>query len=277
MPILFPGEVTGAGASLGSTTPAPLGTAAAGVATTAARSDHVHASIVDASVAAGAAIAESKLALAADAAVGTASRRTIGTGALQAAAGADLAASQAALMPLANAVETMPRHMIPSSSVNALATQRLYFMFFVATRDMLATQFKLPIAGTAAASITLARLGLYTAPNADGTGMTCVAASANSTTLGNATFATAVAPFGTSPVGGQAMPANYQLVRGNRYAIGVLFVGTTMPLLYGGLNIPAISTDTPRICGSLASQSDLVLNPGALSNTVASVYAAVAA
>jgi hypothetical protein len=43
--------------------------------------------VTDAKVAAGAAIAESKLALASDAAVGTASRRTLGTGSLQAAAG----------------------------------------------------------------------------------------------------------------------------------------------------------------------------------------------
>ena len=46
-------------------------------------------SVVDASVAAGAAIAESKLALASDAAAGTASRRTLGTGALQATSGTD--------------------------------------------------------------------------------------------------------------------------------------------------------------------------------------------
>lgn len=46
-------------------------------------------SVVDASVSASAAIAESKLALASDAAAGTASRRTLGTGALQAAAGND--------------------------------------------------------------------------------------------------------------------------------------------------------------------------------------------
>lgn len=46
-------------------------------------------SVVDASVSATAAIAESKLALASDAAAGVASRRTLGTGALQAAAGND--------------------------------------------------------------------------------------------------------------------------------------------------------------------------------------------
>lgn len=46
-------------------------------------------SVTDAKVAAGAAIAESKLSLASDAAAGTASRRTLGTGALQACAGND--------------------------------------------------------------------------------------------------------------------------------------------------------------------------------------------
>lgn len=45
--------------------------------------------VTDAKVAVGAAIAESKLSLASDAAAGTASRRTLGTGALQAAAGND--------------------------------------------------------------------------------------------------------------------------------------------------------------------------------------------
>lgn len=45
--------------------------------------------VTDASVSSGAAIAESKLALASDAAAGTASRRTLGTGATQAAAGND--------------------------------------------------------------------------------------------------------------------------------------------------------------------------------------------
>lgn len=53
--------------------------------------------IVDADVAAAAAIAESKLSLASDAAAGTASRRTLGTGALQAAAGNDSRFLQAAV------------------------------------------------------------------------------------------------------------------------------------------------------------------------------------
>lgn len=74
------------------------GTAAAGVSTAASASDHVHpssggglsnGSVTDVHVSATAAIQESKLALASDAAAGTASRRTLGTGATQAAAGND--------------------------------------------------------------------------------------------------------------------------------------------------------------------------------------------
>lgn len=52
-------------------------------------------SVTDAKVSATAAIAESKLALASDAAAGTASRRTLGTGALQAASGTDARLSDA--------------------------------------------------------------------------------------------------------------------------------------------------------------------------------------
>ncbi len=67
------------------------GTAAVGTSLRYAREDHVHGTdiVTDIKVAANAAIAESKLALASDAAAGTASRRTLGTGATQAAAGND--------------------------------------------------------------------------------------------------------------------------------------------------------------------------------------------
>ena len=149
-------------------------------------------------------------------------------------------------------------------------------MFVVATKTRTVGSFKLPVGGTGSAGITLARMGLFTAPNPDGTGMTCVAASASNTGLGNTTFATASASFATNAVGGQAMPASYQLTRGAVYAIGIIFVGSTMPSLYGSNNLPAIAFDSPRVVGSLSGQTDLVLNPGALSNTpAASIYAAL--
>lgn len=64
-------------------------------------------SITDADVAAGAAVAESKLALASDAAANVASRRTLGTGSLQAAAGNDARLSDART-PTAHAASHAP-------------------------------------------------------------------------------------------------------------------------------------------------------------------------
>jgi len=107
----------GGGAALASTAPPALADpAAVGTGTTASRADHVHPrtgliltgdarltdartptalSVVDASVSASAAIAETKLALATDAAAATGSRRTLGTTATSAAAGNDARLSDA--------------------------------------------------------------------------------------------------------------------------------------------------------------------------------------
>lgn len=190
----------------------------------------------------------------------------------------DTSVEVAARFPMASSAETIPRGMVPASSVTPFASGRLLFMFFVALEDLLASKFIFHTSGTAAASITLARMGLYTAPNPDGTGMTCVAASANTTTLGNATFTMTTPAFATNVVGGQAMPTSYQLIRGQRYAIGTIFVGTTMPSVYGTQNVPGSVFQTPRICGSLAGQTDLVLSPGALTDTpAANVYMGVKA
>ena len=74
----------------------PAGTGATRTLTIASTAAGVtDGSVTDAKVAAGAAIAESKLALASDAAAGVPSRRTLGTGALQAAAGNDARLSDA--------------------------------------------------------------------------------------------------------------------------------------------------------------------------------------
>lgn len=71
-------------------------------------------SVTNAKVAPGAAIEESKLALASDAAANVASRRTLGTGATQAAAGNDSRFSNAATSPLAVNRRLMQAHKNPS-------------------------------------------------------------------------------------------------------------------------------------------------------------------
>lgn len=235
-------------------------------------------SVTDVKVAAAAAIAESKLALAADAAAGVASRRTLGAGATQAAAGNHthsqdpaIAALIASRMYMAGAVETMPRLYVSDSGANPLASQRLYLMFFRPHESRTVSNFFISVGGTAAGGITLARMGLYTVANPDGTGLACVAASANDTTLGTTTFTNYTKAFSTATVGGQAMPTSYAVTAGQHYALGLLWVGTTMPKFYGCSYVPNSVCLSPRIVGSLAGQSNLPLNPAGLSDSPACV------
>ena len=74
-------------------------------------------SIVNADIAAGAAIVESKLTLASDAAAGTASRRTLGTGATQAAAGNH---THAQLHDRQHSVTSTSDHTFPGGTTNFL-------------------------------------------------------------------------------------------------------------------------------------------------------------
>ena len=161
-----PGGGGGGGAPLTTTEPAALGTAAAGSSVEAARADHVHAMPTAAQVGA----RDSSW-------VPTAAQ----VGAL---ASTWTPPAQLPTPPMDGAVETMNRVTVGDSSANLLVSGRLYFTFFTALSSITATKFKIQSTGTAAASITLARLGLYTAPNADGSGMTCVAACANTTVAG---------------------------------------------------------------------------------------------
>lgn len=79
-------------------------------------------SVTDAKVASSAAIAESKLALASDAATGTASRRTLGTGATQAAAGNHAHAAYAPIdQPIFTTSVTLPGD--PTSALGAATKQ----------------------------------------------------------------------------------------------------------------------------------------------------------
>lgn len=134
----------------------------------------------------------------------------------------------------------------------ALATGKAIFNGFTALADAPITSLSVFVRGTAAATITLARLGLYTVAG-DGS-VALVARTAASTTLGNATFAAAPAALDTT--GG--FPAAYAMTKGLRYALAALWVATTAPTLYGnGGSSAAANGFLPWCCTSLASQSDL--------------------
>jgi hypothetical protein len=117
-------------------------------------------------------------------------------------------------------------------------------------------------ANTGASGTTLARLGLYTF---DGTTATLVARTASDVTL----FGTTNTLYNRSfdIVGGY--PANYTLQAGQRYALGIIWVGSTSPTVYTAYNsVPGIiSSLSPRISGTVPLQSDLPLTSNSLSAT----------
>jgi len=124
--------------------------------------------------------------------------------------------------------------------------------YFTADHSFLASTLTMYVGSTAAAPTpTLCRLGLYSCNANDD--LTLVASTANDTSLYRNAYGTNVVPL-TAP---------YQLVAGQRYAIGYLTVSAaTMPNFHG-LQYPGSATVNtivrlaPAIVGRLLSQTDL--------------------
>lgn len=173
------------------------------------------------------------------------------SGNLYAAGNVETALQEAALLMYFRAqamagAETVPRLIANSTSV-VTSTGALRFTFFTAASSFTATQVQMQSGGTpAAATPTLARIGLYSvATNGD---LTLVASTANDTTL----FAAANTLYTRS------LSSSYQLVAGQRYAIAVLIVtATTAPTVLGSGIGTAASALSPRLSASIGSQTDL--------------------
>jgi len=132
----------------------------------------------------------------------------------------------------------------------AITSGTLWITFFTPTVTLTVSSITMATTQTAGASLTLARMGLYTF---DETTATLVARCASDTTLFNSTITAYTRSFATA--GG--FPSSYTLNAGSRYGVGVIVVGTTMPSLgLRAVNV-ALSSLTPRMSGTLASQSDL--------------------
>jgi hypothetical protein len=146
--------------------------------------------------------------------------------------------------------ETMPR--TAAAAAGNTVSGEVHLSFFTAAQTKTVSNISMVTSGTAAATVTTIRLGLYTV---DGSGnVTLVARTANDTTLFNATNATFTRPFNTT--GG--FPSSYELVAGTRYAVGFIVVATTRPSLYHcPTQNAAITSLAPRMAAVLASQTDL--------------------
>ena len=110
--------------------------------------------------------------------------------------------------------EAVPRTAV--ADTYPLDTGTMFATYFRARKTEPITSVRTWVDGTAAASITLARIGVYEAA-ADGA-LTLLTATANDTALWNATYS----PFT------KALADTFEKAAGARYAIGLLAVGTTM-------------------------------------------------
>ena len=143
-----------------------------------------------------------------------------------------------------NGVTLSPRSAGGDASVG-MTSQRMELTYFTADKSFTASKVRAAARGTAAATVTLIRFGLYTV---DGSGNgTLVASTPNDTALFAATFTTYT----------KNLSATYDIVAGQRYAAGWLVVATTMPAVYGIQPPQTNPNQAPRILGHITGLSDI--------------------
>ena len=149
-----------------------------------------------------------------------------------------------------SALDIYPRGEATSPGI-AQGSGTIYLTYFTPSVSFTVSSITMVSGTTAAAGLTLARMGIYTM---DETTATLVARTASDTTL----FTTASTAYTRSLSTTGGFPATYTLAAGTRYAIAVISVGTTAPLYAGRAMNAGVSALSPRVNSSLSSQSDLV-------------------
>ncbi len=149
----------------------------------------------------------------------------------------------AQFLDLDNGLTTLPRQSCIGSV--PLLSGVVLLTYFRAARSLTASTVSTQTRGTAAAGLTLARVGLYEADPATGEG-TLLAATANDTSMWTTTFARST----------RTLSAPVDLRQGGFYGAAVLAIGTTMPQLYGPGSAPW-DGDVPVLAGAKPGQTDL--------------------
>lgn len=158
--------------------------------------------------------------------------------------------------PTANAVETVNRVLGVAGS-DTPATGVACLTMFTAEESLTVGNVSMNAATSSSSGLTLARMGLYTIDSSDNA--TLVARTASDTTLFNSSNTLYTRAFATA--GGY--PATYALVSGQRYALGVICVGSTggnylsTLILSASTSIGTIMSGGPRLAGNLNGQTDL--------------------
>jgi hypothetical protein len=184
---------------------------------------------------------------------------------------ADLAARPLAITEKAfngtpsTAVDVFPRWALPSTGAQGLSQGTELFTFFSPLATFTASAIS--IANSAAlvigtgGTITGIRMALYSVDASDNA--TLIAATASDTTLFNTASSINTRSLAAGTVSGVSVPATITLTAGNRYAVGVLFWGTTgtgfaqATIIGMNANLAALSTLTPRLSGTAAGLTDV--------------------
>lgn len=144
------------------------------------------------------------------------------------------------------------------------------FTYFTPLRDLAVTKLAFCSTGTASVAPTLARFGLFTAAANDD--LTLVARTASDTsifTVGSTVYERALDAAG-------GFVASYPLLRGVRYAVGVLLVGGTPGAIRMSTSFTAVSALAPRVSGTKGSLADLG-NVAGLGNSTSVPWARLSA
>lgn len=153
------------------------------------------------------------------------------------------AASLASMLGLlTSGEEVVPRQWCASEY--PIDTGTVHLTYFTARKTEVITQVASSVYGTAAATVTTARMGVY---QSDGTTASLVAATANDTGLWAATFTTYT----------RALSAPWYKVAGHRYAYAAFAVASTTPVLGCQQYRYQDAARAPREQGELSGQTNL--------------------
>ena len=131
------------------------------------------------------------------------------------------------------------------SGTAVLTAGALSMAMFTSRKTFTASKVRAAVGAAAAVAATLVRVGIYTL-NAANDG-TLVASTPSDTAL----FAVA------SVLATKDLSVPLAIRAGQRYAIGVLSVGGTQPMLYSQVRNPLTDGMAPRLNGLLTAQADL--------------------
>ncbi len=164
-------------------------------------------------------------------------------------------------------IETVPRSQLTFSGLTLVSGQ-ISFAFFTPLFSLTVSQIAMATMSTAASGLTLARMGLYTF---DESTATLVARTASDTGL----FATTRTHFTRSLDSSGGFSATYTLHAGVRYGVGVICIGTTMPIISGATPPFETASLSPRLSSTRGSQTDLAgtISAGVMGTSSSLMYA----